>query len=255
MKNQFIVIEGPIGVGKTTLAEHLADEFGAWFLHDTETRNPYLETFYRHPKDVALHTQLHFLISRLEVLQNPAVAHPTQPIVSDFLLDKDRLFAELTLDEHEWWMYTQLYERLAAGCRQPDLVIYLQAPLERLIQRIERRGVRHERRIDSHYLEQLIALYERFFHDYTECPLMIVNTAEINLADNAGDRQQLIDEIRQLEGGRHYFNPIGNPVGNLAGNPDGIPLGKSNGNSRASEQDDLTGAAADQRQRRLSPTT
>lgn len=207
MTHQFIAVEGPIGVGKSTLAASLSVAFNAHLLKDTEPRNPYLETFYSKPRQVALHTQLHFLVSRLDVLQNPAVARPTQPLVADFLLAKDRLFAELTLDEHEWWMYTRLYERLASNCRVPGLVIYLQAPLEQLIQRIERRGLQHEQRIDSHYLQQLIALYERFFHSYTESPLMIVNTARINLADNPADIQRLIDQISNLEGGRHYFNP------------------------------------------------
>jgi len=207
MKHKFIAIEGPIGVGKSTLASTLAEHFRASLVRDTETENPYLKQFYKDPQPVALHTQLHFLLSRLEVMSSPSVARPTMPIVSDFLLDKDKLFAELTLSEDEWWMYTRLYERMTKNCVRPDLVIYLQAPLEKLIQRIERRGLRHEQRIDSHYLQQLITKYERYFHEYADSALLIVNASEINLADNEQDVSTLVEQIRNLDGGRHYFNP------------------------------------------------
>ena len=207
MKHQFIAIEGPIGVGKSTLASTLAEHFSASLVRDTETENPYLKQFYKDPKPIALHTQLHFLLSRLEVLSSPSVARSTGPMVSDFLLEKDKLFAELTLSEDEWWMYTRLYERMTKNCVRPNLVIYLQAPLEKLIQRIERRGLRHEQRIDSHYLQQLISLYERYFHEYAESALLIVNASEINLADNEQDIATLVERIRNLDGGRHYFNP------------------------------------------------
>lgn len=208
MKYQFIAIEGPIGVGKSTLAQKLATQFKASFLSDTDASNPYLKTFYRDPSAAAFHTQLHFLVSRLEALNNPAVVKPNQPIVADFLLDKDRLFAELTLDHAEWWMYSRLYEKQLTNVPRPDLVVYLQAPLERLIQRIERRGVGHEQRIDSNYLQQLSALYERFFHAYTSTPLLIVNAADINLADDPHEVLRLAERIREFEGGRHYFNPM-----------------------------------------------
>ncbi len=208
MKHQFIAIEGPIGVGKSTLASILANEFNADLLQDTETVNPYLKQFYKDPQSVALHTQLHFLLSRLELLNSPSVTRPTGPLVADFLLDKDKLFAELTLNEAEWWMYTRLYDRLSENCVRPDLVIYLQAPLEKLIQRIERRGLRHEQRIDSHYLQQLITVYERYFHEYAESSLLIVNASEINIADNEDDVARLVEQVRNLEGGRHYFNPV-----------------------------------------------
>lgn len=207
MKYQFIAIEGPIGVGKTTLAAKLANHFNARFLPDTEDRNPYLQSFYKDPKARAFHTQMHFLVSRLEAMRNPAIVNPNQPIIADFFLQKDRLFAELTLDHEEWWMYSNLYDSLIEGAPKPDLVVYLQAPLERLIERIERRGYNYESRIDSHYLEQLGALYERFFHAYCD-PLLIVNAADINLADNAQDVSSLCQLIADFEGGRHYFNPL-----------------------------------------------
>jgi len=224
MKHRFIAIEGPIGVGKTTLAKKLASCFDAEYLSDTEIANPYLKAFYRDPKSVALHTQMHFLVSRLTALEasqcsgvtgnSDADSKPLEKkrgrerVVADFLIDKDRLFAELTLDEHEWWMYNKLTERLLQGLPQPDLVIYLQAPLERLIERIERRGLRHEQRIDSNYLQQLIGLYERHFHSYNSSPLLIVNADEINLADSETDVVRLAERIAELPGGRHYYNPV-----------------------------------------------
>jgi len=208
MKHQFIAIEGPIGVGKSTLANILAQAFQAELVRDTETVNPYLKQFYKDPQPVALHTQLHFLLSRLELLNSPSIARPTTPLVADFLLEKDKLFAELTLSEDEWWMYTRLFERMTQDCPRPDLVIYLQAPLEKLIQRIERRGLRHEQRIDSHYLQQLITIYERYFHEYSDSALLIVNASEINLADDEQDVSLLVERIRDLDGGRHYFNPV-----------------------------------------------
>lgn len=208
MKYQFIAIEGPIGVGKTTFASQLAKHYKASFLTDTDASNPYLQAFYRDPSAAAFHTQMHFLVSRLEVLNNPAVKNPTQPIVADFLLDKDRLFAELTLDHTEWWMYSQLYEQQISGVPKPDLVVYLQAPLEKLIERIERRGIIHEQRIDSNYLQQLSALYERFFHEYAQTPLLIVNTAKVNLADDPDEFLNLANRISDMEGGKHYFNPV-----------------------------------------------
>lgn len=208
MKYQFIAIEGPIGVGKSTLARQLAKTFKADFLPDADVENPYLKPFYRDPEAVAFHAQMHFLVSRLQVLRNPAVVNPTQPIVADFMIDKDAIFAELTLDRNEWWMYSQIYEQQIANLPQPDLVIYLQAPLERLIQRIERRGLSHEQRIGSHYLQQLSHRYEAFFHAYTRTPLLIVNTADINLADDPAEVSRLAGLIREFEGGRHYFNPL-----------------------------------------------
>ncbi len=208
MKHQFIAIEGPIGVGKSTLARALSDAFQCELLQDTETVNPYLKQFYKDPETYALHTQMHFLLTRLELLNNPAVASPTAPMVADFLLDKDKLFAELTLSEDEWWMYTRLFERLTENVIRPDLVIYLQAPIEKLIQRIERRGLRHEQNIDSNYLQQLVTIYERFFHEYSESPLLIVNASEINIADDEDDMSRLVEQVRNLDGGRHFFNPI-----------------------------------------------
>jgi len=208
MKYKYIAIEGPIGVGKTTLAQKLGAAIGGRYLADSDTINPYLKAFYQQPDKVAFHTQIHFLMSRLEAMEAAKVADESSSVVADFMLEKDRLFAELTLDETEWQMYSSVFERTTKNFPKADLVIYLQAPLERLVQRIERRGVRHEQRIESRYLQRLIELYERFFHQYDTSPLLIVNAAEINLADSKADFEMLVDRIRSLEGGRHYVNPI-----------------------------------------------
>lgn len=226
MRHRYIAVEGPIGVGKSTFAHHLAARIGADPVNDTERVNPWLEAFYLDPVANALHAQLQFLITRVAVLERIVVpsrdaedtaaaggAAPRpgrrtgRPIVSDFIIDKDRLFAELTLDENEWRLYSALYERLVVGLAAPDLVVYLQAPVERLIDRIERRGIGYEQRIDSTYLQRLSSSYERFFHDFQASPLLIVNTAEVDLASDPQAIERLVARIDALEGGRHYFNP------------------------------------------------
>lgn len=208
MKYQYIAVEGPIGVGKTTLAKKLSGAIGGRYLPDSDTVNPYLKTFYQNPQRVAFHTQMHFLVSRLEAMEASRIDSESRPVVADFMFDKDRLFAELTLDEIEWQMYSAIYDRSTRDVVKPDLVVYLQAPLERLVQRIERRGLKHEQRMESRYLQRLIELYERFFHQYDASPLLIVNAAEINLADSPEDFDSLVERIRSVEGGRHYVNPI-----------------------------------------------
>lgn len=211
MTYPFIAVEGPIGVGKTTVARHLAEHLKAQFLPDTDTFNPYLRQFYLDPKAVALHAQLHFLVARREALKKRDIEQPVKPIIADFMIDKDRLFAELTLDENEWWMYSHLYDRMTDDTRRPNLVIYLQAPLERLIERIEKRGLRYEQRIDSTYLAELGARYERFFHDYDESSLLIVNADEVNLSSDRSAVQALAKLVQRRlkdgDGGRHFWNP------------------------------------------------
>lgn len=206
MKHRYIAIEGPIGVGKTTLAGRLAESLEFEYVSDTEGNNPYLERFYKQQRQYALHTQLHFLLTRVELLQgvNPL----EKPFVTDFTIDKDRLFAELTLDDTELWMYTQVHGREQAVGPKPDLVIYLQAPVEILIKRIEKRGLRFEQRMDSSYLQKLVDSYETFFHNYVATPLLVINASEINLADNDRDYENLLRHIKEINAGRHFLNPI-----------------------------------------------
>lgn len=211
LRFRHVAVEGPIGVGKSTFARLLAAETGARLVEDPDAANPWLEAFYADPVANALPAQLHFLLSRLEVLDNPAMRRATVAVVADFMLDKDRLFAGLTLDELEWRLYDALHARLVDGAAaplpRPDLVVYLQAPVEVLIERIARRGLGRESRIDSTYLQRLSSSYERFFHDFTDCPLLIVNTARLDPAHRADDLDALVARVRRMDGGRHFFNP------------------------------------------------
>lgn len=206
MKHRFIAVEGPIGVGKTTLATRLARSLEMDFLSDTEADNPYLERFYKNPRQHAFHAQSHFLLSRIALLNEAQKRERT--FVSDFLLDKDRLFAELTLDDDEMWMYQQMHAAQTIKGPRPDLVIYLQAPVAKLISRIEKRGLRFEQRIDSTYLQGVVDIYETFFHNFVETPLLVVNASDINIAENQRDYDNLLTRITEIGPGRHYLNPI-----------------------------------------------
>lgn len=204
----YVVIEGPIGVGKTTLARRLAQSFGSDLLLEGADDNPFLERFYENPRQAALPTQLHFLLQRsrqLSALKQEDMFNPVR--VADFLIEKDRLFAELTLDRDELALYEQVYAGLKLDVPRPDLVVYLQAPVEVLLERIQRRGIRHELWIEAAYLERLNEAYINFFYRYSEAPLLIVNAADIDFAHNEHDYRLLLEQIVQNRGGRHYFNP------------------------------------------------
>jgi deoxyadenosine/deoxycytidine kinase len=207
--HRYIVVEGPIGVGKTTLARRLARSFGSELILEQADENPFLERFYRNPKSAALQTQLFFLFQRTRQLEDMR-QHDLFDIVrvADYLIDKDRLFARLTLDEEEFALYDQIYARLAIDMPLPDLVVYLQAPSDVLLQRIARRGIRYEQQIEREYLEKLQEAYARFFLAYDTSPLLIVNAAEADFVNNEEDYSQLFEQINRVRRGRHYFNPL-----------------------------------------------
>jgi deoxyadenosine/deoxycytidine kinase len=205
----YIVIEGPIGVGKTSLAKRLAETFNTELLLEGASENPFLERFYQNPRQSALAVQLFFLFQRTQQLQDLKQTDMFRPVrVADFLIEKDRLFAELTLDDHELQLYEQVYNSLTIDAPKPDLVIYLQAPVEVLLERVARRGIEYERRIDREYLQNLNDAYTRFFHQYIDSPLLIVNAAQIDLVNNDRDFDLLIEQVMTVRTGRHFFNPL-----------------------------------------------
>jgi len=204
----YIAIEGPIGVGKTTLAQRLARQFNYDVLLEEADDNPFLERFYQNKAEAALATQLFFLFQRAQKIQDLRQKDIFEPVrVSDFLIEKDPLFARVNLDSDEYTLYDKVYKQLTIDAPIPDLVIYLQASPDRLLERIERRGIAREGRIDKHYLEQLNEVYSDFFHYYDVAPLLIVNANEIDLARGESDFVQLVDYLLDIRSGRHYFNP------------------------------------------------
>lgn len=209
--HRFIVIEGPIGVGKTSLARRLAESLGGDLVLEQADENPFLERFYRNPRVGAFPAQLHFLFQRAQQLAALKQHDLFAPLrVADYLLDKDRLFARVTLDEAEFALYEQVYARLAIEAPQPDLVVYLQAPVDVLLERIARRRIAHEQLIERAYLERLNSAYARFFHDYAAAPLLIVNAAGIDPVTNKNDFDELLQAIQRMKRGRLYYNPLRN---------------------------------------------
>lgn len=204
----FIVIEGPIGVGKTTLAKKVAHTYSSELLLEDAAENPFMSKFYENPKAAALSTQLFFLLQRARQMQELRQGDMFNPVrISDFLMEKDRLFAELTLNDDELKLYEQVYDQLTFDVPVPDLVVYLQAPVEVLLKRIESRGIHHERLIEASYLQRLSDAYVDFFYHYTDAPLLIVNATDIDFANNENDYQQLLQRLKTIRSGRHYYNP------------------------------------------------
>ncbi|MFQ5470565.1 MAG: deoxynucleoside kinase [Gammaproteobacteria bacterium] len=206
---KYIVVEGPIGVGKTSLAKRLAETFGTALLLEGAEENPFLERFYQNPKQGALPTQLFFLFQRARQVMELKQGDIFNAVrVADFLIDKDKLFAQLTLDDDELRLYEQVYSHLTLDAPVPDLVIYLQAPVNILIDRVMKRGIAHEKMIKPDYLQNVADAYAHFFHYYDVSPLLIVNATEIDPVNNDQDYEALLKRIRNITSGRHYFNPI-----------------------------------------------
>jgi deoxyguanosine kinase len=208
-ESRYIAIEGPIGVGKTSLARRLAHSLDSELLLEEAEANPFLERFYHNPRSAALPTQLFFLFQRarqIEELRQADIFSDTR--ISDFLIEKDRLFAEINLDRHELSLYDRVFESLDIEPPTPDLVVYLQAPVDTLLFRIARRGVDYELRIARHYLERLNEAYARFFHGFDAAPLLIVNASTIDPIHNEQHYNVLLEEICRIRSGRHFFNPV-----------------------------------------------
>jgi deoxyguanosine kinase len=206
---RYIVVEGPIGVGKTSLARRLAATLEAELVLEQDAQNPFLERFYRNQKSGALPAQLFFLFQRAQQLGSLKQQDLFAPRrVADYLFEKDRLFAGLTLDAAEMALYEQVASRLEVDPPRPDLVLYLQAPVETLLARIARRGIAYENAIDAPYLSRLNDAYARFFHAYDRAPLLIVNAANIDPVQNQADYDELVATIRRMKKGRMYYNPL-----------------------------------------------
>ena len=205
---KYIAIEGPIGVGKTTLANKIATTFNYDAFLEQPAENPFLKNFYRNPSQSALATQLFFLFQRMQQIQDLKQRSLFETVrVADFLIEKDRLFAEVTLSNEEMDLYDKVYDHITLDAPTPDLVIYLQAPIDVLKERITKRGNINEQYLTLEYLEKLNDAYSRFFLDYNDAPLLIINAADINLESNEGDYESLITTIMSNPKGKNFINP------------------------------------------------
>ncbi|HUX89377.1 MAG TPA: deoxynucleoside kinase [Gallionellaceae bacterium] len=206
-KYRYIVVEGPIGVGKTSLAQRLAEHIGADALLEKPQDNPFLARFYQDPQRHAMSTQLFFLFQRINELRDQAQMDLFNTrTVSDYLFEKDALFARLNLSEDEYKLYQNIYQSLAPQAPTPDLVIYLQASTDTLIERVQRRGRNYERSVSNDYLNRLGNSYGEFFHQYVDAPLMMVNSENLNFVDNDDDFKLLLQRIEGMRGPREFFS-------------------------------------------------
>ncbi|MBI4572855.1 MAG: deoxynucleoside kinase [candidate division NC10 bacterium] len=207
---RYIVVEGAIGVGKTSLVDLLAERLGARKLLEVAEDNPFLPNFYKDPRRSAFQTQLWFLLNRFRQQQELGQFDLfRQTLVADYLFAKDKIFAYLTLEDHELALYERVHALLQVRVSTPDLVIFLQANTEALLQRIAIRGKGYEREIDRKYLADLNEAYTHFFFHYTASPLLVVNTSDIDFVNRREDFEDLIKKIGETRAGMHYYVPLG----------------------------------------------
>ena len=206
-KYRYVVVEGPIGVGKTSLARRLAEHANASPMLEKPEENPFLARFYEDPVRHALPTQLFFLFQRInEVSELTQMDLFRGSTVADYLFDKDMLFARLNLRDDEFALYQNIYNNLAPQAPAPDLVIYLQASPETLVERVRRRAINYEQPISDSYLARLAQGYSDFFYHYDEAPVLVVNSENLNFVDNADDFGLLLQRIENMRGTREFFS-------------------------------------------------
>ena len=204
INNKYIAIEGAIGVGKTTLAKTISNTMKCQTLFEDYTDNPFLKKFYDENQTNSFSTQLYFLLRRID--QSEKINRTNDMLISDFYFGKDELFAKLNLSEIEFEMYNSIRNKLNFIPPIPDLIIYLQASTDILIERIKKRGLDVEKNIKKKYIESVNDLYMKHFHEYTSSPVLIINTSNVNINDK-NDYQLLIEEISSDINGKKYFNP------------------------------------------------
>jgi len=207
---RYIAVEGPIAVGKSSLARALARNYGARLVREPLEDNPFLARFYEEPQRYAFTAQLSFLIERYRQQQELAQMDLfQQATVADYLFAKDRIFAEITLSEDELVLYDRIYGLLDARVRQPDLVVFLDADIDVLLRRLRKRARSFEKRLGREYLEKLAEAYRRFFHGYRDAPLLVVNSSDIDFVENGGDFTDLVREIDGMGQGVQHYVPLG----------------------------------------------
>jgi deoxyadenosine/deoxycytidine kinase len=208
-EHRYIVVEGPIGVGKSSLTNILSERFAARKVMEVVEENPFLSAFYSDRAKYAFQTQMFFLLSRFKqqqkLFQQDLFAAVT---VSDYLFAKDRIFAHLTLDPNELSLYERIFEELGPRVAKPDLVIYMQARLDVLLARIKKRGREFERKFDPGYLEELCKAYNEFFFHFQDTPLLVVNTSDIDFVNNPEDLENLINVVKSTKKGTHHYQPM-----------------------------------------------
>ena len=204
----YIVVEGPIGSGKTTLARKLADMFPVNLLLENAGANPFLPKFYQDAPRYALPTQMFFLFQRVEHIRDLAQRDMfNQATIADFFLEKDQLFAQMNLNDEEYALYRQMYKHVQVQVPTPDLVIYLQSSVETLHERVNQRNIRYEQEIPREYLARLAETYSQFFHQYDGAPVLIVNNEKLDITEKDGAMEMLLERIMQIRSRREFFNP------------------------------------------------
>ena len=209
-RTRYIAVEGPLGVGKTTLAQILADEFEARVVLERVDDNPFIGRFYEEPGKYALQTQLFFLLTRYRQQQEVSQQELfRQNLVADYIFAKDQLFAQVTLDTDEFPLYRQLFRMLEVRLPKPDLVVYLQARVDVLLARLRKRARDYERWVTPEYVGRIAEAYKDFFFRYEETPLLVVNCSEIDFASHSEEVEDLVREIREMGAGVQHYIPLG----------------------------------------------